>query len=341
MYKYESELEKKEKLLSEYSSKIAEMNDRLLQLEKEKLQLKKQSLSLNLKRTTANSDAQTETCGMSSGSPSLKSMVCESGSGTCDSFHTANSDCFLTPSLFLGKSDVIVNNILPTPSPSSSPKTTTFPQNASASQEDLEANESKLSLKNHLMSDSGVCLESNNHHDQSANNSKEIGGTLSAAQTQTEAILIFEDDCLSTNSSHLYFDNLLASQMLSLQEKISEKKTEIMNSLETGVDKKVLDEKINQLQDLQRDFVKMEIRMQEFTPRAEHADPLLNPLVVSSYSTRNNSLTHNMIAQQLMARSLPVMEGSISGLGIRKFFIIYFFHYFSISIFLFENSHRT
>jgi hypothetical protein len=302
-------------LLSEYTSKIAELNERLLQLEKEKLQLKKQSLSLNLKRTTANTDVQTETSGLGSQSPEESTGEIESnensGSGTCDSFHTANSDCFLTPSLFLGKTVL-------TPSPSTSPKTTTFPPIVSQEEaENFDANESKLSLKNHLMSDSGVCLESNNHSEQSANNSRE-SAALSAAQTQTEAILIFEDDSVSTNSSHLFYDNLLASQMQGLQEKITEKKADIMRCLENGANKEILDEKINELQDLQRDFVKMEMRMQEFTPRAEHDDPRLNPLVMSSYSTRNNSLTHNMIAQQLMARSLPVMEGSISGLGIRE-----------------------
>ena len=50
--------------------------------------------------------------------------------------------------------------------------------------------------------------------------------------------------------------------MNKLTTKIASKKAEIMKVLELGGDKRALDVMINGLQDLQKDYIKLEIRME-------------------------------------------------------------------------------
>lgn len=239
--------------------------------ELEKLQLKKQSMSLHLRHTTACTDVQTDTSGLGGSKSYATDTSTTTGTlETCDTFHTANSDCSFAsalPSPFPEKDDVIVNNILPTPSPSISPTTTSMPQEdipETDSNDNSGITSSKLTLnKKHLMSDSGVCLESNNNL---MCNRNDPSSSSNVAHTQTSPIkLIFEDDNLSTNSSQTFYDYLLAAQMHHLSDKIATKKADILRSIEIGLSKEVLDEKINQLQELQRDYVRYEMRMQEYT----------------------------------------------------------------------------
>lgn len=274
----------KEKMLTDATQKIAEMDEQIHLLEKEnhellkqktkeeleKLQLKKQSLSLNLKHTTAHTDVQTDTSGLGGcKSYSSDSQTNTATLETCDTFHTANSDCSFASALPSPEKSNVIVNILPTPSPSISPTTTSLPQDLPDSDpNDSSEIPSKLTLKNHLMCDSGVCLEANVLVCNKTDNDTEPEQSSSngAAQTQPAPIkLIFEDDNLSTNSSQTFYDYLLAAQMHHLCEKIAAKKADIMRSLEVGCNKEVLDEKINQLQELQRDYVRYEMRMQEYT----------------------------------------------------------------------------
>lgn len=46
----------------------------------------------------------------------------------------------------------------------------------------------------------------------------------------------------------------------------------------------------------------------------------LNPLAMSTYSTRNNSMSNSLFSNNIMTRSLPTIEGSLNSLAIRKLF---------------------
>jgi len=43
-----------------------------------------------------------------------------------------------------------------------------------------------------------------------------------------------------------------------------------------------------------------------------------NPLTMSTYSTRNNSLTASMFSQHIMTRSLPTIDGSFQSLAMLR-----------------------
>jgi kinesin family member 16B len=223
--------------------KLLETENRMLltqksQEELERIQQKKQSMTLELKHTT--SDVQTDTVELAGRTTETE---------TCDTFHTANSDCSFA-------------SALPSPFP---PR-----QEHAFSDEDLLEDDGKT-----VMSDSGVCLEnnSNNHHhkvsssdppqQQPPTSSSSSSGILQHQQQQKT----FRDgDNLSTNSSphnnNGFYEEMLRSQMEKLREEIAIKKAEIMKSLEMGGEKGRLDEMINELQELQKDFVRMEMRME-------------------------------------------------------------------------------
>lgn len=222
------------------------------QEELEKLQLKKQSFSLALKNTTLSSDVQTDTSGLV--------MKDSSDTTTFDTFHTANSDCSFAsalPSPFPPRD----SSLLLTPVPSVT---------STIEEEDLPVDDEDLSLANNnqVMSDSGVCLD----------------GLAKAAEQQPAAsaskrdipfpsavnrLLRYDEDNLSTSSSQAFY-YMFSSPMLKLNAKIDTKKAEIMKILELGGDKSTLDEMINDLQDLQKDYIKLEIRMENGRGKFKH-----------------------------------------------------------------------
>lgn len=107
----------------------------------------------------------------------------------------------------------------------------------------------------HVMSDSGVCLESSNHL-------KIISQQYDPLQNNKR----IDDDNTSTNSSQTCYENFLNSHMTILRNKMTSKKAEIMGCLG---EKNMLDTKINELQELQKDYVKLEMRLQECNGRGE------------------------------------------------------------------------
>jgi kinesin family member 16B len=239
----------KDNKLEECHRKIEELHEKLKLLETEnrklltqksheeleRIQLKKQSMTLALKNTTTSNDVQTDTLELA-------------GTETCDTFHTANSDCSFA-------------SALPSPFP---PR-----QEHPFSDEDVLEDDGKT-----VMSDSGVCLENNsnnNHHKVSLEQppSSSSSSILLQHQQQQQPKQIFHDgDNLSTNSSpthnnnNSFYEQMFRSQMEKLREEIAIKKAEIMKSLEMGGEKRRLDEMINELQELQKDFVRMEMRME-------------------------------------------------------------------------------
>ena len=314
--KYESELIAKDNLLEECHRKIEKMDEQLKLLEAEnrmlltqksheeldRLQLKKKSLTLTLHNTTSTTDVQTDTLGLPT-----------NGTETCDTFHTANSDCSFASAL---------------PSP--------FPPKSGAvkTPETCEASDLPLDGKT-LMSDSGVCLDVKLTEPT----------TSSANNLHPQAKHCIDGDNLSTNSSQNFYEQLLQTQMMKLREEIAGKKAEIMKVLETGGEKSVLDEMINELQELQKDYVKMEMRVESFRGKflllllkSRFKDGVVisvsdgfvsdgemstelrgsdsdesrhhNPLTMSTMSTRNNSITASMFTQHIMTRSLPSIEAS-------------------------------
>jgi kinesin family protein 16B len=208
-----------------------------------------------------------------------------------------------------------------------------------------------------IMSDSGVCLEKNPEPTPQAST------TLSSSTMNGVGILlrdenslgvkhgIFDGDNLSTNSSQNLYEHVLHSQIDKLRESIATKKAEIMKILELGGEKSQLDEMIDELQELQKHYVKLEMRLENsrgksglifnFSPRnsifctdgcvsdGEMSTDLRetngscadsdesarhNPLMMSTISTRNNSITASSVFSHpsMMTRSLPTIEGSLA-----------------------------
>lgn len=246
------------------------MNEKLKQLESdnlllatqksqeelEKLQLKKQSFSLALRNTTSSSDVQTDTSG----------LVVKDGSDTttCDTFHTANSDCSFAsalPSPFPPRD----SSLLLTPVPS---VTSTIEE-----EEELPVDDEDLSLANNnqVMSDSGVCLDGLAKVAEQQPAASALSRDISIPLA-VNRLLRYDEDNLSTNSSQAFYDHLYSSQMQKLNTKIASKKAEIMKVLELGGDKRALDEMINGLQDLQKDYIKLEIRMENGRGKFKHSN---------------------------------------------------------------------
>lgn len=220
------------------------------QEELERIQLKKQSLTLNLKNTTTSTDVETDTNGLTDPS-NAKTTETE----TCDTFHTANSDCSFA-------------SALPSPFPPRQEHHLTPPSDID---ERPPISEELSNLEENgktLMSDSGVCLE-NNHNKVSSE--PQTSSTLLQNQHQQQQQrnlkkhILSDGDNLSTNSSqhnNNFYEQILRSQMEKLREAIAIKKAEIMKTLEMGGEKIRLDEMINELQEIQKDFVKMEMRLE-------------------------------------------------------------------------------
>lgn len=243
--KYESELIAKDNMLEECHRKIEEMDEKLKLLEAEnrmlltqksreeleRIQMKKQSMTLSLKNTTSTSDVQTDTHGLVEGAKTSETE-------TCDTFHTANSDCSFASAL-----------------PSPFPPRTESRQTPPASESNSELAEPGKAL----MSDSGVCLDAKIHE-----------ASTSSANVTAHPLAkhCLDGDNLSTNSSQNFYEQLLQSQMGKLRAEVAAKKAEIMRVLELGGDKTVLDDMINDLQELQKDYVKMEMRLE--TTRGKH-----------------------------------------------------------------------
>lgn len=244
--KYETELIAKDNLLEQCQKKIEEMDEQMKQLEAEnrllltqksqeeleRIQLKKQSMTLSLKNTTCTSDVQTDTAG-------LVDVLKTTGTETCDTFHTANSDCSFA-------------SALPSPFPPRAEPHRTPVSDASSLLEDGKA----------LMSDSGVCLET------------KISEPSVPSAVHPIAKHRFDGDNVSTSSSQNFFEHLLQSQMGKLREEIAEKKAKIMKMLEMGGEKSTLDAMINELQELQKDYVKMEMRLENSRGKTQNFNKL-------------------------------------------------------------------
>lgn len=335
--KYETELIAKDNLLEECHRKIEEMNDKLKHLEAEnrmlltqksqeeleRIQLKKQSMTLSLKHTTTSTDVQTDTMGLPEGARTT-------GTETCDTFHTANSDCSFA-------------SALPSPFPPKAERHYTPASDVSSLPDEGKT----------LMSDSGVCLDAKIN---------EASATSSVAHPLANQGLDAMADNLSTNSAQNIYEQLLQSQMGKLHEEIAAKKAKIMKTLEkedaSGRSSSSVDTMINEMQDLQKDLVKLEMRLEnsrgeifnlqsnhvpsshrrspvaadgclsegemstelrEVTGSSTDSDERHNPLTMSTMSTRNNSLTASMFAQHIMTRSLPSIEGSFQSQSLREY----------------------
>jgi kinesin family member 16B len=342
--KYETELIAKDNLLEECHRKIEEMDGKLKQLEAEnrmlltqksqeeleRLQMKKQSLTLSLKNTTLSTDVETDTNGLAEGAKTT-------GTETCDTFHTAHSDCSFA-------------SALPSPFPPKENSHQTPESEAEVPNEILEDGKE-------LMSDSGVCLDTKIHEPPLPPPST----SAAAVSAHPLAKHCFDGDNLSTTSSQHFYEQLLQSQMEKLRMEIAGKKAEIMKILEMGGEKAALDEMINELQELQKDYVKMEMRLENSRGKSisiatssfaiinmmrntlfvtdgcvsdgemstelrgvtgstsDSDESRHNPLTMSTMSTRNNSLTASLFAHHIMTRSLPSIEGSFQSQTIREY----------------------
>ncbi|KAL7023317.1 hypothetical protein ACKWTF_012561 [Chironomus riparius] len=327
--KYENELIEKDNMLQQCHRKIEELHEKLTKLETEnrlmltqksqeeqdRIQLKKQSLTLNLRNKT--SDVQTDTLGLidSNGAQTTETE-------TCDTFHTANSDCSFA-------------SALPSPFP---PRQEHQDDDETKDSElkDMAVNTETMSdVVGHpeeqedktIMSDSGVCLENNKVPEPEPQTS-----SSSCAVQNTLMKHLYDGDNLSTHSSQIFYEQLLNTQMDKLSEKVAIKKAEIMRILEMGGEKSKLDDMINDLQELQKEFVKCEMRLDNSRDgclsdgemstdlreingsSADSDESRNNPLMMSTMSTRNNSISVTASSMYshagIMTRSLPTIEGS-------------------------------
>lgn len=220
-------------------SQLEEQNQNLLtqksQHEIDLIQMKKQSLSLDLKKTTASTEAQTDAL-----SPNqITDDNSDTTLGTYETFHTANSDCSFVSALpspvVLPITLAVVNTSMPTPSPS-------------------------IQDDDRLMSDSGVSFETNNKYNTMASTSDHI---LNHKNSDDDNLSSHSSTKTSSSSSEIDCKNFTLYDFNVLRQKIAAKKAEIMSNLESEAEKEGLNAKINELQELQKQFVKIEIKMQE------------------------------------------------------------------------------
>ncbi|XP_055551403.1 kinesin-like protein Klp98A isoform X1 [Wyeomyia smithii] len=178
--KYERELHQKESLLDESNRKIAGLDQKIAELERqnqemlqqrsqvemEEMQKKKQSMTLNLSKTTC-SDIPTD----STGATGLKPSSSADGRAleTCDTFHTANSDCSFVSALNTPALEAL-GNLMPTPNCGSSVEGT-----ESGVDHESDYEEAGLAGGGQGMSDSGVSFETNK---ASENNGGKLNGKL-------------------------------------------------------------------------------------------------------------------------------------------------------------------
>ncbi|XP_053680754.1 kinesin-like protein Klp98A [Anopheles nili] len=166
--KYETELSEKEQLLAESSQKITELDQKIQELEQQnkellqqrsqqeldQIQQKKLSMTLNLTHTNGNTDDEVEA--------EQAGLLLMANRGntleTCDTFHTANSDCSFVSALNTPALDTL-NHLIPTPS-----STEDGTESETGDREDYEEATSNGVLHSGYgggMSDSGVSFETN------------------------------------------------------------------------------------------------------------------------------------------------------------------------------------
>lgn len=274
-------------MLENCHRKIEELHQKLTKLETEnrllltqksqdeleRIQQKKQSMTLNLKHKT--SDVQTDTQGLTASNGAQTTET-----ETCDTFHTANSDCSFAsalPSPFPPRQNTIDESDVEEKALSTigDMNAISLPDHQDHQQQEQQHKQPQQNDGKTLMSDSGVCLENNNNSCTSNNNSCKVpepqtSSTTSSSSQNTNNLMKHscDGDNLSTHSSQLYYEQLLSTQMEKLREKIAERKAEIMKILEMGGEKTRLDELINDLQELQKDYVKYEMKLDH--SRGEH-----------------------------------------------------------------------
>jgi hypothetical protein len=127
------------------------------------------------------------------------------------------------------------------------------------------------------MSDSGVSFDIQNHfkpptmiNGYLTSSTPKINNKVTNSSTTNRISKRFmtTDGNMSSSSSSTETNNYMANfsvfEMNMLRQKIATKKAEIMKCLELECDKKILDDKIAKLQDYQKQFINIEVKMQEY-----------------------------------------------------------------------------
>uniref|UniRef100_A0A1Q3FCA8 Putative kinesin-like protein n=1 Tax=Culex tarsalis TaxID=7177 RepID=A0A1Q3FCA8_CULTA len=346
--KYERELREKESLLETSNTKIAELDQKITELEQqnqellvqrsqvemEQIQRKKQSMTLNLSRTTDSDGQRTDSGGDTDHSlqDGARSLAAPRTLETCDTFHTANSDCSFVSAL---NTPAALQSLIPTPSSTDDGTESDYEEASHGGQGGMS--DSGVSFETNKVGEGGklngkLLFQSDDHclllTASSTPNSKyanktlivngsnieisaggrRVGGSsdesddgkgqsgagqllrLSASNQSnnnkgTVRTEIFDirhgihplrasdddedevddEDGSSVGDSSITSStaNLILCEMNLLRESIATKKAEIMKILETNGDKTNLDGKINELQELQKRIVQLEIKIQD------------------------------------------------------------------------------
>ncbi|XP_073813304.1 kinesin-like protein 98A isoform X1 [Musca autumnalis] len=279
----DEQVAEKESMLNSSTAKIAQVDENLLQIEEElqsllserkekemeneTLNMKKESLQLQLnKRCTTDMNVQTE----------IDVSHSETYETTCDTFHTAQTNCSNLGSPTIAEDDItpLSNCTLSsgeiedddtisdsgmkkskTSSPTSSTTNSTEP-NSKSSVASGSVRRSLAAVPDAVMSDSGVCLDSVRNV-----NLLQTGGDAVANGGCDVALCNSDDETGSCSSCEMNTnaDGMHSNcPMHNLRCKIAAQKALIMKNLEMNVNKAELDEQIAELQELQKRYVKME-----------------------------------------------------------------------------------
>uniref|UniRef100_A0A0K8TKQ0 Putative kinesin-like protein n=1 Tax=Tabanus bromius TaxID=304241 RepID=A0A0K8TKQ0_TABBR len=236
--KLEEQISSKQKLLDISNEKIIKLDEDMVQLDNSivniinssaDIKFKKLSLKLNLK-TTADTNVQTDGSGQEQ----------EETANTCDTFHTASSECSF-------------------PIPTESPNEIRISPNHS-NVNGVPLSRENIASIDPLMCDSGVCLDLLRTTENSDNIITSTPNGINRGVLQKPN----DDDSTSCSSCEQSRNSLPRSFciMHKLRRKIATQKALIMKNLELEVDKAQLDDQIAHLQDLKKKYIKMEKELQ-------------------------------------------------------------------------------
>lgn len=225
--KNRNEINQVEMYLSEKKTALTDSSNKLCDLDSKITELEKESVKLNLKKSElelAELEAKKKSLDLELKPVGDDQKNFQSANTTTDTltFHTANSDCSI-------------------PSPSKLDFTT------------CNNDSSSLTVVNpeKAMSDSGVCLDS-----QKINTIISSSPKNSSTKSTTDDESCFSDDNSLGGGGGISMQDRTMNR---LRENIAQQKAKIMKNLEKDSNKAVLDEQIEILQDLQKDYLKMEL----------------------------------------------------------------------------------
>lgn len=173
------------------------------------------------------------------------------------------------------------------------------------------------------MIDSGVCLDSQKTDSNLSSSTPISKDLMKNLDDDNNSCSSFENsNCLSSYSEG-------GSTMHNLRKKIAVQKAQIMKNLEMGTDKIELDRQIEDLQSLQKDYIKMEMAIDQIRDRADLC--LSDGDINGDNSLSITDSEESRLPQHLESTYAPSLTRSLPSIGpYRKIFFKIFFKFFLI-----------